>query len=353
MKKADIRRNKVLRSLIDEYITNIEPVSSRLLCENYIPEASSATLRIDLHKLEEQNYIYQPHTSAGRVPTIAGYRKYLEDIAKEIAEAEYARTDFLRELLIKNYKDTPLALHYIKQMLARETDQLSFVAEPEMAFGYLEKLDVFKIGKDKLLWVVSLDSGMDKTVILKTDYDISEQQLRVLVRYVNEELYGLRIYDIQNKYLEKISDKASDENRLLSLFLEELRNALSEIGSYFIHFEGSIEFLKQPEFDEKEIVLSFLGLMQRQDLIVNLIQQAYERSKAEKKDYFVVMGEEFGQAQWSDFVLIFTKYELFGVPGYLGTLSPVRMNYRKNIPIIRDIAETITQTTKKGMMIPK
>ena len=87
------------------------------------------------------------------------------------------------------------------QLLARETDQLSFVAEPEVSSGYLSRLEVFSIGDRKLLFVMSLDSGLDKTVIMRSDYDINEQQLKKLVRYLNEELVGLRIYDIANRVL--------------------------------------------------------------------------------------------------------------------------------------------------------
>lgn len=345
MKKNERRRLKVLKHLIEEYIFNAEAVSSRQLFENHFSSVSPATLRIDLHKLEEDGQIFQPHTSAGRIPTIKGYRSYLELAGEEIANIEYPRANFLRELLIQNYKDTPLAMHYIKQLLAKETDQVSFVAEPEIAYGYLKKLDVFKIGSHKLLFVVSLDSGLDKTVIIKCDYDISEQQLKALVRYVNEELYGLRIYDIQAK-LKSITTKETSNNRLFEMFLHELRNAFSEISNFFIHFEGGTNFLNQPEFDTKEKIVTFFGLMQRHDVLASLLQK-----HKNDKPYTVIMGEEFGNPLWAEFVLIFARYELFEVPGCLGVLAPLRADYKKNIPIIRDIANTITETTKKGMMV--
>ncbi len=76
--------------------------------------------------------------------------------------------------------------------------------------------------------------------------------------------------------------------------------------------------------------------------------------KSEKeKQWQVLMGEDLGQPELTSYSLIFAKYEIFGIPGYLGVLGPVRMNYKKNIPIIRDIAQTITNTTKKGMVVPK
>ncbi len=111
MKKTEIRQNKVLNALIEEYIHNCETVSSKLICENYVPNASPATIRIDLNKLEKERYIIQPHTSAGRIPTIKGFRRYIEQIYSEVEAKAYDKAELLRELLIKHYKNTPLALH--------------------------------------------------------------------------------------------------------------------------------------------------------------------------------------------------------------------------------------------------
>ena len=345
MKKSDLRRQKVLKYLVEDYIDSVEPVSSGLICDKYIPEASSATIRIDLARLEKDNLIYQAHTSAGRVPTIKGYRQYLELIQKEIDATHFDNIALLRQILINNYKDTPLALHYIMQLLAKETDQLSFVAEPEISFGFLEKLKVFKIADRKLIFVITLDSGLDKTVILKCDYEISEQQLKAIVRYINDRLAGHRIYDIQDNLLNDLVEDQSSENVVLRQFLEELQNALTEISSYFIHFDGNISFLEQPEFDDKRSILNFLGFIQRQDHLVNLMQQ-YE----DKAGIHVLMGEELGQPELANCTMIFARYEIFGVPGYLGLVGPNRMNYRKNISIVRDIAQIITDTTKKGVL---
>ena len=348
MKKREIRQEKILTYLIEEYIQFKEPVSSKLLYDKYIKTASPATIRIDLNHLEKINLLYQPHTSAGRLPTIQGYRSYISNISDKINKEMYNDAKLLRDILIKHYKDTPIALHYIMQLLAKETDQLSFVAEPEVSSGYLEKLDVFKIAKDKLLFVVSLDSGLDKTVILRCDHDITEQQLRAIVRYINEEFVGHRIYDIQNKYIEETTEKLSQENKLLKLFLDELHSAFSEISSYYIHFDGNISFLEQPEFDNKSSILTFLGFIQRQDYLINLM-----KSFDSQKPYHVLLGEDLGQPELISFSLIFSRYEIFGIPGYLGILGPNRMNYKKNIPIIRDISKIITNTTKKGMMVVK
>ncbi len=348
MKKNELRLNVTLCALVDEYILSNEPVSSRILNEKYLSQVSPATLRIDLFKLEEMNLIQQPHTSAGRVPTIHGYRQYLKSIESQHKQTTFGNMDFLRELLIRHYKDTPRALHYIMQLLAKETDQLSFVAEPEVSSGYLSKLEVFRIEPHKYLFVMSLDSGLDKTVIMKCDYDITEAQLKKLVRYLNDELVGLRIYDIANKYLVEMREVIEKESPLLNQFLKELHEAFIEISSFFIHFDGSIKFLEQPEFDSKEEVLNFMHLIQRQDKILNLMKQ-YERPD----EVSVIMGEQLMEANWQQFVIIFTRYEIYEIPGYLGIVAPVRADYRKLIPLVRDVAKTITLTTKRGMMVRK
>jgi len=346
MKKNELRLNETLCALVDEYILTNEPVSSRMLNEKYLSQVSPATLRIDLFKLEEMNLIQQPHTSAGRIPTIHGYRQYLQSIETEHRQTTFDDMEFLRELLIRHYKDTPRALHYIMQLLAKETDQLSFVAEPEVSSGYLSKLEVFRIEPNKFLFVMSLDSGLDKTVILKCDYDITEAQLKKLVRYLNDELIGLRIYDIANKYLVEMRENIDQESALLKQFLKELHQAFMDISGFFIHFDGSIKFLEQPEFDTKAEVLNFMHLIQSQDKILNLMKQFDKPDKVN-----VMMGEQLLEPSWQQFVVIYTRYEIYEIPGFLGIIAPVRTDYRKLIPLVRDVAKTITITTKRGMMV--
>jgi heat-inducible transcriptional repressor len=346
MKKNELRLNETLCALVDEYILSNEPVSSRMLNEKYLKQVSPATLRIDLFKLEEMNFIQQPHTSAGRIPTIQGYRQYLKSIETQHGQTTFGDMDFLRELLIRHYKDTPMALHYIMQLLARETDQLSFVAEPEVSSGYLSKLEVFRIEPNKFLFVMSLDSGLDKTVIMKCEYDITELQLKKLVRYLNDELVGLRIYDIANKYLVEMRENVEQESPLLRQFLRELHEAFIEISGFFIHFDGSIKFLEQREFDSKEEVLNFMHLIQRQDKILNLMRQFEQPGMVN-----VIMGEQLTEPAWQQFAIIYSRYEIYEIPGFLGIVAPVRADYRKLIPLVRDIAKTITITTKRGMMV--
>jgi transcriptional regulator of heat shock response len=127
----------------------------------------------------------------------------------------------------------------------------------------------------------------------------------------------------------------------------ELHRAFIEISDFFIHYDGSIKFLEQPEFDSKEAILNFMNLIQRQDVLLNSMR------KNDKSKVNILMGEDFTEPKWHDFALIYGKYEVFGIPGYLGVLTPLRTEYRKLIPLIRDITNTITETTKKGMVVPK
>ncbi|MBP7205808.1 MAG: heat-inducible transcription repressor HrcA [Candidatus Cloacimonetes bacterium] len=348
MKKNQLRLNTTLAALVDEFISSNEPVSSRVLNEKYLRGVSSATLRLDLMKLEQANQIRQPHTSSGRVPTLQGYRSYLRLIEPEHDKVHYQDMEMLRELLIKNYKDTPLALHYIMLMLAKETDQLSFVAEPEVSGGYLAKLEVFPIGNGKYIFVMSLDSGLDKTVVMKLEHDFTEAQLKKLVRYLNDELAGLRIYDIANRVLVEMRENMYRDNPLVSTFLRELHKAFVDISDFYINYDGRIKFLEQPEFDSKRNILSFMNLIQRQDTVIKLMRSQDGGDRAR-----VLMGEDFNVPEWTDFCLIYGRYEVFGIPGYLGVVAPLRTQYRRLIPLIRDITKTITETTRKGMMVAK
>jgi len=348
MKKAMLREEKVLKELIEEYIATQSAVSSRAICENDQKQVCSATIRNDLLRLEKKGYIFQPHTSAGRIPTIAGYREYIRMITPQQEAMEYDKADILKQLLIQNYRDIPLTLHYIKQLLAKETDLLTFVAEPEIAYDILDHLDVFKISQSKLLFVVNLASGMEKTVVIKPDFEISDQQIKVAVRYINDELSGVRIFDIQNKYIDEMQEKWHDENKLLNLFMKEFSFALIEMNNFYIHFDSTIEFLQQPEFDKKDLMVLFMSLMQRQDMLINIMQ-----TNIGDQGWRVIMGEDFGNPSWADFALVYARYEIFDIPGYLGVIGPLRMDYRNLIYKVRSIAGIITTTTKHGNLTVK
>lgn len=344
MNKVKIRQTQVLRNLVEEYVKTVVPVSSGLLSEKYLKDFSPATVRMDLVKLENSGLLLQPHTSSGRIPTIQGYREYLKIIEPEIDEDISSQNETLQNLLLQDYKNSTLSLHYIMRYLAKQTDQLSFVAEPEILFGYLKRISVFKISSKKLLFVISLNSGMDKTVIIKCDYEISTSQLKHLVRYVNDKFIGLRIFDIQSNYLS--SNKIVESKEILLLFLDELSKALKQLSSYYIHFDGNITFLEQPEFDSKKSILTFFSVLRRQDTLISLMKR-----NIGKKNYSVLLGEDLLDPNWIDFTLIFSRYELFNVPGFLGILAPNRIDYKKHIKMVRNSALTISTTTSRSQIV--
>ncbi len=337
MNKKSVRRKKLLDCLIWEYYICRTPLASGTICSKYFPDMSPATIRSDLVHLEDKGYIYQPHTSAGRIPTIAGYREYVRQ--NEFSDLSFEKVDTLKRIVCENFRDATTMLDYILQILASSVGQLCFVAEPEISYEYLRNLSVFKISPVKLLFVVSLSSGLDKTIFVKCDYQITTQQLNALTRYVNQKFSGLRIYDIQTKYL--LDSANNQENSLLNLFLRELYNALSKMGGYFLNFDGNISFLEQPEFDSKNNILNFFGMMRRQEILVKLMQENDPNDKAG-----IILGDSLPDSSWREFVLIYAKYDLFGIPGYLGTLSPLRTDYAKNISSLVGIARTITATTR-------
>ena len=116
--------------------------------------------------------------------------------------------------------------------------------------------------------------------------------------------------------------------------------------------------MEQPEFDDKNTLLSFLSLTQRQDLLVSLMQSGSMDNQStgneihwSDKNWHILLGEDLGRQEWFNYVLVYSKYELYGIPGFLGVIAPVRMNYYKNIPIVHNIANIITESTRKGSVV--
>ena len=125
------------------------------------------------------------------------------------------------------------------------------------------------------------------------------------MHYLNEELSGECIYDIANRILLDMQEDMYQDNVLVSTFLKQLHKAFIEISDFYIHYDGSISFLEQPEFDSKENLLTFMSMIQRQDILINLM-----RSSDDGKGVKVLMGEDFNIPEWSNFSLIYGRYEV-------------------------------------------
>ena len=340
------RRKEILRAIILEYLKNALAVGSKILSENYDFNVSPATIRNDMAVLTENGFIEQPHTSAGRIPTEKGYKFYINDIIDFEKNIPEQKIKMMQALLSQNYQSIDLMLSAILKFLANVSGQFSIIAEPDFSAGLLKKLDIFKIEGNRLLLVISLDVGLDKTVVMPNSYNISDAQISAMVRYFNNRFADLPIYQILNQFPKMLESEQFQRKSLLLDISSEIKNAMNKASRYVMRFDGSIGFLNQPEFKSREKILQLLKIINNQNDFIEIFK------KYKQNDYTILMGEEIKSEEFADLVLIFGKYQAMGLTGFIGILGTKRMNYRENIPMVCFASRMITEMTTKGTVMP-
>src|SRR5688500_15700131 len=190
---ADERRFEVLRAIVADYVSNQEPVGSKALVERHNLGVSSATVRNDMAALEDEGYIAQPHTSAGRVPTDKGYRLFVDKLSeiKPLSTAE--------KRAIRSFLDGALDLDDVMRrsvrLLAQLTRQVAVIQVPTLSRAAVRHLEVLPITPSRLMLVLITDTGRVDQRIVELGDVISEEDTAHLRGLLNQAMSGQRLTD--------------------------------------------------------------------------------------------------------------------------------------------------------------
>ncbi|TSA23306.1 heat-inducible transcription repressor HrcA [bacterium] len=339
------RQKKLLRAIILEYLKNAQAVGSKVLSNGYGFDLSPATIRNEMAVLAEKGYIEQSHTSAGRTPTEKGYKFYINDIIDFDKNIPEQKIKLMQQLLSENYQSLDRMLSAIHRFLAKISGQLSIIAEPDYSLGILRSIQIFKIEDNKLLIVVNLEGGIEKTFTLYNTYSLSEAQINALNRYINTRISGKPIHKIEKTTFNDLILDAQKESFLFDI-LSEIRKIIQQVKQYNIRFEGEVGFINQPEFNSQEKIVQLLKIIDNKNDFLNIFQQYAT------EDYTILMGDEIRGNEFENLVLIFGRYRVMDLPGFIGILGTKRMDYRENIPMICFATRMITEMTTKGTVMP-
>ena len=237
---ANDRRLKVLSAIVTDYVRTREPVGSKALVERYRLGVSPATIRNDMAALEDEGYIHQPHTSAGRVPTQKGYRLFVDEVAriKPLSAPERAAIT----ALLSGAVDLEQVVARTVRALAQLTGQLAVVEYPSLRYAALQHLELVALGPERVLLVIITDTGRvdQRTVTLRSRAGASPRHdggfevtdvvdplaLERLRTRLNGALVGRRAADVAPILAALAEQAPADERFLLEAVVDELIAAL-------------------------------------------------------------------------------------------------------------------------------
>ena len=341
---ADDRRLKVLSAIVTDYVRTREPVGSRALAERYRLGVSPATIRNDMAALEDEGYIHQPHTSAGRVPTEKGYRLFVDEVARVKPLSGPERRAITA--LLSGAVDLEQVVARTVRALAQLTGQLAVVEYPSLRRTALRHLELVALGPVRVLLVIITDTGRveQRTVSMPAGRVVDPLVLESLRTRVNTALAGRIAADVV-PILTSLAERAPEEERLLlTAVADELIEALRPDGEERIVVAGTAN-LARSTLDFSSLG-PLLDAVEEQVVLLRLFAEdaacGLSRANAGMR---VSIGSENHDDALAEASVVTASYGAGtgDVVAHLGVIGPTRMDYPAAMAAVRAVARYLSR----------
>lgn len=323
------RRRRVLAALVHEYVANAAPVGSRTLTERYRLGVSPATVRNDLSALEDAGYIAQPHTSAGRVPTDAGYRAFVDDLLSSGLAVEETPHQALVDELRASARELDALMDRTSAALSRLTDCLAVVMAPSLAGSHLRQLSLISLSAHRALIVVVDADGQVLNRHIAFAEEVPSEDLARVQNLLNSIFVGKSPAEIRGHIDAKTIESLREP--LVNLVLEELVDILSEQVHLRSHRDGMTALLKKPEFSNAASLLPVMQVLEDDTILFHVLDEA---SLGDVRS-MVRIGQENTAAPLPGISVVAGQYGRGESCGIVAVIGPTRMDYQKVIRAVR------------------
>jgi heat-inducible transcriptional repressor len=332
------REREILKDVIVTYILSAEPVSSRSVARQSRLGLSAATIRNVMADLEEAGYLYQPHTSAGRVPTREGYHLFI-DALMEARQLPVRERRYIDETLLSVPTDLQQLLAATVYLLKDLSHQVSIILTPEMGEAVLRAVEFVPVEGTKVLCVVVSDSGFVDNRLVDTETPLTREELTWISNYLTENFAGLSLRQIRERLLHMMAEERAQVDRLMSLSIDLARRGLANEGERQLIVEGASEILNQPELGDIQRVRQVFDTFSQKARLVSMLNQTLGT-----KGVRVLIGEDSDLTSQLDFSLIAASYRAgTGSLGSLAVFGPSRMEYSRLIPLVHYLGQALSR----------
>ena len=335
MKPVAQRQKNLLRWIVKSYIEDTKPVGSQHLVKKYRLDRSPATVRNEMACLEEDGYIQQPHTSAGRIPTDKGYRYYVSHLMKKEHLASSER-EHIRERMEHAAGNVNVILEEASRILGKVSKELGVVLTPWISWGVFDRMELIELTDREILAAIHVQSRMVKTVILELESDLGQEDLEKTAAVLNERLSGLTLEEIQRTIEARVHDASRANRMVLRRIVEAASNLFDFSEPLEVHTCGTQNILAQPEFENTHLLESILGLIDNKRHLIQIFHKRVDDTK-------IIIGCEHQEERLRNFSIVTACYQRGRDVGTLGVIGPTRMKYGKIVPLMDFMAKTMTQ----------
>jgi heat-inducible transcriptional repressor len=327
------RAQLLLKTLVERYITDGQPVGSRALSKYSGLDLSPASIRNVMADLEEMGFIASPHTSAGRIPTPRGYRVFVDTLltVKPLASVEINQLE--GQLQAQN---TQKLVASASQLLSELTHFAGVVATPRRSAGF-RHIEFLRLSDKRILLILVTPEGDVQNRILVTEKQYSPSELTEAANILNQNYAGLTFEEIRRRVREELKQLTSDMTQLMTAALDAGSQAAESSEEVVISGESNL-------LDSQDLASNMANLRKLFDLFdrrTALLQLLDISSRAQGVQIFI--GGESGMAPLDECSVITAPYEVDGqIVGTVGVIGPTRMAYERVIPIVDITAKLLS-----------
>jgi heat-inducible transcriptional repressor len=345
------RHQQVLRATVCHYIATAEPVGSEVLVKEYNLSVSSATIRNAMGSLERAGLLYQPHPSAGRIPSDSGYRIYVDHLMHPLANTPHPVTQVLSENLQWGSCSLEAILKGAAQILVNLSGYITLITMPLTRTLELRHVQLVQVDSQQVMLIIVTDTYESQSVLFdlptcedEVDADLLERELQVLSNFLNSQLRGKTLSEVDHLDWFELGKAFDHYGHWLQVVLQDLARRTSQtLTSTQLLISGIAEVLHQPEFTALNQLQNLLYLLEgQQHQLLSLIFQQPETATMGRR-VSVRIGSENPLEPMQACTLISSTYHRGKVPvGSVGVLGPTRMNYETAISLVEATADYLS-----------
>ena len=343
------RKKKVLRSVVDLYIRTAEPVGSKAITALPDMKYSSATIRNEMADLTAMGYLEQPHTSAGRIPSAAGYRLYVDELMMDY-RLSMDETKSINTAIEEKMQRVDKLVEKVAKLVSQATNLPAISAASRNAGTTVQHFELIQSGKGSIILVLMLENEQVVNKLIKLPVAVTETDLKLLSAVLNAAMTGISAGEFTAELMDKVMRSAGDAAALVPVILDFTQETLKNSGSTNMAVFGQSRLLGLPEYQDVNKAQRVMDSID-EDALSNLpaVMQNANGTK-------VLVGPENVADELKDTSVVMTKFDIGdGMQGMIGVVGPTRMDYAKVTARLSYFAESLSKMFAKPeqMQLPE
>ncbi|MBR2934845.1 MAG: heat-inducible transcription repressor HrcA [Oscillospiraceae bacterium] len=341
------RKKRILRAIIESYIATAEPVGSKAVAQLAGLDVSSATIRNEMSDLTDMGYLEQPHTSAGRIPSPAGYRLYVNELMGE-HQLTMQETQRINDALELKMEELDRVIDKAGKMLSKISDYPVFSMTAVKDVVTVRRYDLLMVEENAFIAVVMTDTSVVKNKIIRIPDQLSDPQLQMLSTILNSSFTGLS-RDEMAQVLEKMrAHSAPGAFQLISLVVDFAIQVLGELRKQTVHTAGITQLLEHPEYKSLDKAKPLMRYLSDEDETARL-PIPFDSNQ----NMNILIGPENINEAFRDTSVVMASYDIGdNMRGVIGVVGPTRMDYAKVTARLSYFADSLTRMFGKGELPP-